>query len=93
MPRLSCPNCACDGNYQQCNVIHNYTAVKWKQLRCIAHFGIIILISAQQKSYQLPAVRTEYISLWWCWWWWGGGGWRGNNIVGGMKEWMVSAEL
>lgn len=39
-----------------------YTAVKWKQL-FIAHFGIIILISAQQKLYQPHANQTEYILL------------------------------
>lgn len=65
MPRLACPNCASDGNYQQCNVIYNYTAVKWKQLHCIAHFGIIISISTQQKL--SPSAQTKYILL-------GGGG-------------------
>lgn len=64
MSMLTCPQCAYDGNYGQRNVIYNYmyTAVKWKQL-FIAHFGIIILISAQQKVYQLHANQTEYILL------------------------------
>lgn len=66
MSMLTCPQCAYDGNYGQRNVIYNYmyTAVKWKQL-FIAHFGIIILISAQQKLYQLRihANQTEYILL------------------------------
>lgn len=64
MSMLTCPQCAYNGNYGQRNVIYNYmyTAVKWKQL-FIAHFGIIILISAQQKLYQLHANQTEYILL------------------------------
>lgn len=64
MSMPTCPQCAYDGNYGQRNVIYNYlyTAVKWKQL-FISHFGIIILISAQQKVYQLHANQTEYILL------------------------------
>lgn len=78
MSMLTCPQCAYDGNYGQRNVI----SVKWKQL-FIAHFGIIILISAQQKLYQLHANQTEYILLRG-----GGGGLSMQNTMLKLSLWI-----